>query len=76
MKRKTTEIPDLNKLDDGALVTGKVAQCYFGISRTTRYRREKAGQFPQSRKVGGTARYVMGELRKQARDDAIAGVRA
>lgn len=77
MKRnKTTETVDTNKLDDTALVSGRTAQSYFGISRTTRHRREKAGQFPKSRKVGGSSRYVMGELRQQARADATTGARS
>jgi len=73
---KPAETVDTNKLDDTAMVSGRTAQSYFGISRTTRHRREKAGQFPKSRKVGGSARYVMGELRQQAKADAIAGARS
>lgn len=61
--RKAAEFPDLNKLDDATLITGKVAQAKCGISRTTRYRLEKAGKFPRGRKVGSMTRYVLGEVR-------------
>lgn len=74
--RKPTETQDVTKLDDGAMVTGKTADSYFGISRATRWRREKSGRFPKARKVGGCSRYVLGELRAQAKADAQAGAQS
>jgi predicted DNA-binding transcriptional regulator AlpA len=74
MKHKSThrwELPDISKLPNDALVRGEVADAMFGISRATRWRRAQAGTFPHPRKIGGRmARYVMGELRAQARKDA------
>ncbi|MEN1957226.1 helix-turn-helix transcriptional regulator [Luteimonas changyuni] len=70
--RRATEFPDLNKLDDAALITGKVAQAVCGVSRSTRYRLEKAGHFPKGRKVGSMTRYVLGEVRAHAKQCAEA----
>ena len=71
--RAQRELPDISKLPDDALVRGEVADAMFGISRATRWRLAEAGLFPKPRKIGHMARYVMGELRAQARADAEAG---
>lgn len=68
--RKAASVQDTNSLDDDALATGKTAEAYIGISRTTRHRLTKAGKFPQPAKIGGRDYYRMGQLREFARTRA------
>ena len=65
--RKAANVQDTNTLDDDALATGKTAEAYIGISRTTRHRLTKAGKFPKPSKIGGRDYYRMGSLRELAR---------
>ncbi len=68
--RKVSPVQDTNALDDDALATGRTAEAYIGISRTTRHRLTKAGKFPTPAKIGGRDYYRMGQLRALARSRA------
>jgi predicted DNA-binding transcriptional regulator AlpA len=56
-------LEDFDKLPDSAKVPVQVVAAHQGVSPVTVWRRAKAGLLPAPVKVGGTTRWIVGELR-------------
>lgn len=59
-------LEDFDKLPDSAKVPVQVVAAREGISTVTVWRRAAAGLLPQPHRVGGTTRWIVGELRAAA----------
>lgn len=59
-------LEDFDKLPDSAKVPVQVVAAREGVSPVTIWRRAKSGLLPAPVKVGGTTRWIVGELRAAA----------
>jgi hypothetical protein len=59
-------LEDFDKLPDSAKVPVQVVAAREGVSEVTIWRRARAGLLPAPVKVGGTTRWIVGQLRAAA----------